>query len=301
MKKGVSKKSTTLYRYISFENFTQIILFHRDRVTRPISWPDKTEGYLYQYLDNPAGQMKLLEGLYFDFSHENIEVCMDTFLKLAHSYMWCYCQCWTETEEMELMWRANSYGNRAIRIEADKEVILQILKTYFPAKGNTIFRNRIRYDVDRNKPMEQIKWLTESKIASEPFLHKLKEYSYENEFRFIVQQNKLFGVISLFEQVIANELRRNQECLGSKELFLLMCEKVQKAYETQQSIRNIPNSLDFTIPDTLVPKYISGVTVHPDAPDWYVKYIGEICEKYGIKFKGKSDLYEPAFSVTTST
>jgi len=49
-------------------------------------------------------------------------------------------------------------------------------------------------------------------------------------------------------------------------------------------------SIDIRIPK--VSDFISNVTVHPFAPDWYVEIVKTVCEKYSITFSGKSHLYD---------
>lgn len=35
-----------LYRYISFEDFVNLLVNNKERFVRPVSWEDKYEGYL---------------------------------------------------------------------------------------------------------------------------------------------------------------------------------------------------------------------------------------------------------------
>lgn len=40
-----------------------------------------------------------------------------------------------------------------------------------------------------------------------------------------------------------------------------------------------------------IPDFISGVMVHPLAPDWYVEIVRDFCDRNHIAFEGKSKLY----------
>ena len=43
--------SKRLYRYISFEDFVNLLINNKDRFVRPASWEDKYEGYLFSHIE----------------------------------------------------------------------------------------------------------------------------------------------------------------------------------------------------------------------------------------------------------
>lgn len=53
---------------------------------------------------------------------------------------------------------------------------------------------------------------------------------------------------------------------------------------------NIPDNYYVEVKD--LSKYILGVKVNPFAEDWYVALIDNLCEEYGLKFYGRSELYK---------
>ena len=42
-----------LYRFISFEDFINLVINNKDRFVRPSIWDDGYEGYLFSSLDSP--------------------------------------------------------------------------------------------------------------------------------------------------------------------------------------------------------------------------------------------------------
>ena len=49
-----------LYRFISFEDFINLVINNKDRFVRPSIWDDGSEGYLFSSLDSPEDVLHIV-------------------------------------------------------------------------------------------------------------------------------------------------------------------------------------------------------------------------------------------------
>lgn len=84
----------------------------------------------------------------------------------------------------------------------------------------------------------------------------------------------------------------------SKDNLLLPFTKKRNEFSHENEVRifsskNNPDGLDksMDVPIKNVSAFIQNVTVHPFAPDWYIKIVQKFCNKFHINFAGRSSLY----------
>ena len=56
--------SKRLYRYISFEDFVNLLINNKDRFVRPASWEDKYEGYLFSHMETKEEIREIVKEMY---------------------------------------------------------------------------------------------------------------------------------------------------------------------------------------------------------------------------------------------
>lgn len=189
-----------IYRYISYEDFTRIVYLQKDRAARPVIWKDSYEGYLFKYMDNEETIKKLISGIYWNVCPRNYVETITNCFKLWHSKVWAYGLCWTMQEESELMWRANAYNGHAIRIKTSVEDVKEIMKNNFDSKVFVLNDKKVEYDLENASDetlKRQIDKLHVSLAVTEPYFHKTNSYSYECEYRFVIQDNRLYQIEDL--------------------------------------------------------------------------------------------------------
>lgn len=284
-----------LYRYISFEDFTRIVTLNKDRAARPVIWKDSYEGYLFKYMDNENLKRKLVSSIYWYVCPRNYRKTIENYFKLWHSRWWTYAQCWTKQEESELMWRANSYGNHAIKIESEVEDIKEIMEMSFDKNYFGLMDKEVKYDLKSASDetlRQQIDELHISLAVNEPYFHKAECYSSEYEYRFTIQDNRLFQIEELACSGALYKINEKINNLNTHD------EKIEEVlgriskFECQWREESIDNNLFFDIEKDELSKYIHSVVVHPDAEDWYVELVKEMCNSTKINFEKKSNLYD---------
>ena len=57
--------SIELCRYISFEDFVNLVINNKDRYVRPSSWDDRLEGYLFSHMETPEDVRQIVSEMYY--------------------------------------------------------------------------------------------------------------------------------------------------------------------------------------------------------------------------------------------
>ena len=60
-----------LYRFISFEDFINLVINNKDRFVRPSIWDDGYEGYLFAYLDSPEDVRHIVSEMFNNLCPRN--------------------------------------------------------------------------------------------------------------------------------------------------------------------------------------------------------------------------------------
>ena len=166
--KGITqpKDNATLWRYMSFEKFADILATGSLFFTRADKYDDKFEGYI------PEAIMRY-------YGSPNIRI--DPNLR-----QYIMCNCWHKaTEESMAMWDKYHLRNNGIAIKTT----LGNLTDSLPDEPN-IFIGKVDYEIESAENQNQIE-MPDPNMAPESLLHylyfyKRKPFEYEQEVRAII-------------------------------------------------------------------------------------------------------------------
>lgn len=176
----------SLYRYLPFYRFTELLFESTLAASSPTQWDDKYETYWLASLKKPAGQKRLEEHIKAktkEKNQERVQKSVDSIIQFIYKNIFCIC--FSQTGDQELMWRANSDSNRSVMICTSKEKVSQL--------GNeTDVLKNIQYDLDDYKNLDNfLEKITINDTSSmiwdvdDLFLHKRNCFQYEDEVRFL--------------------------------------------------------------------------------------------------------------------
>jgi hypothetical protein len=195
-----------------------------------------------------------------------------------------YCQSWTKLAESDALWRTYAYQNMAVRIEAHREDVPELI-------GVTA------HDVDHVASInleDELKRIVGSEgrtlQLARVLTTKRAAFSHEQEVRLVSGPDlenveKLTSRGGFPSDTMAAVLRTLR---GKGE--------VTEA-ELQESLKNLrrrsePISTFKTIDLENVPGFVRSVMLHPMAPAWFDATLATYCALSGIQYSGKSKLYE---------
>lgn len=283
--------SKKLYRYVSFEDFVNLVVNNNDRFVRPICWDDKCEGYLFSHMKELEDVHKIVEEMYYKVCRRNYYAIPDNYFKMWHSKSFSYAQCWSKHEETDAMWRCYSYGNRAIRIKTSDEKLLAHAKRIFSDPQTfSIHLKEVIYDLDKKVAIDQqIAQMKDSGLAHETYFHKRPVFCHEGEYRLLIVDNRLFGASRLSSFGVKHKIEEQMENKSDEERIDFLTEKIC----SQRAEWNISDNTNVRIEkaDDIL-EFIESIMVHPLAPKWYVDIVKDICNLREIKFDGQSKIYE---------
>ncbi len=278
-----------LYRFVSLEDFINIAVNKKDRFTKPSQWDDKYEAYLMSLLDKDDGIQRIVEYLYNDVSPQNYYAVSDNFFRMWHSKWYSYVQCWSKNAETDVMWQIYSYGNHAVRLKSTDKKLLENAETIFPKDNYSVALRKVEYDVNAKSDIvkKQTGQMKDSLLVQESFFHKRKAFQHEKEYRLVITDNRL-NLAGLESMGVKYKISEKVEGKTDSEIINYLVEKI-KNNRAELKKECIVQPLYGDIPQ--VSDLIESVMVHPKAEDWYVSIIGDICEREGIRFEGRSQLY----------
>ena len=292
-------KMQSLYRFISFPSFVNLVEHKKERYVNPCTWEDTCEGYLLQLLEKNDNIEEVLMELMNSFSRGNPEAAVQNYLKLWSARWLCYGQCWTTIPESDALWRIYSYDRMAIRIETDDDTVKALFANEKTSEEYSLRIDNVQYDLDANQQFktraELMAEVYNSKLITEPYYHKRKAFEHEHEKRIILLNKHLSGFYSeVPSRMLINNIRVN--CKGKE---ISQEEAIRMLAKDIQNFPHVPyskgkskaaSSIAIDIPD--LKTYIKSVMVHPQAEEWIVQLIESICMRVGLNFKGKSQMYE---------
>ena len=272
-----------LYRYISLENFVELLVLNEEIYTLPSKWKDPYEGCALQFINQEGNRKRLIEALakQYQYNDNFINAIVDNYAK-AEAVSYCsYAQCWTYKEESDAMWNRFGNSNHAIQIASNTNRIRNILQS----QKNPCKIDKIKYDIKSNDDF--IRFFQNGSDLQDQFFHKRPAFSDEGEYRVVITRdyyvNLFYRNLNNYRHELINQYKEGKEI--TVESIIKTVNDVNKKFSIQTE-----TTLKVKIND--VSTYITGVRVHPDAESWYVDLIKKMCLKYKIKFNGKSSLYE---------
>jgi len=247
-------EDTPLYRYISFETFTDIVLSKSLSFVHPLkAWEDTYEGYIYRALQNDTGIEKMSEIISELNTEQTVkEDFPQIVLEMSRNRFWCIC--WSQEKDSVPLWSIYSYYNKAVMI---KTVASDLL-----------------HKLNRQVSLCPVKYYDVLNLKAE--IEKLFEFKHHPKDTLPFKP-----IDALLSKRKAFEHEKEIRCFYDASLLETEYEKLPIA---------IPVSIKCHISEL-----IHDVQVHPLAPDWYANTVKMFCDSYGIKFSGKSKLYDLVF------
>ena len=274
-----------LYRFISFEDFINLVINNKDKFVRPSVWDDGYEGYLFSSLDSPEDVRHIVSEMYYNLCPRNYYAIPDNYFRMWHSKCFTYAQCWSEHRETDAMWRCYSYGNRAIRIRSRADKLLAHVKSIFQENsGFTVYLRKVSYDLNKRSNIEQqIAQMGDSKLTHETYFHKRPAFKHEKEVRLLIADTSLY-------------IRENLSSLGVKwNIAEQVMGKNDEEIIEYLTERILSHRIDYKLSSNAnvwvedagnISDFLEGVMVHPSAPEWYVNIVQDICLQKAFTLMG---------------
>jgi len=275
----MKKDFSSIYRFISFEYFVNIVQTQKLTFVKPELWEDPYEGFVFKALKSKEGKLQI-ESIAKSLNPKiQIPIMMiNHFSDLFHG------QSWSKHEETDALWRIYSYNNRAVRIEIDNDSISRL--------ENVICDEVVYKDFSSLK--EEIEDLFDDEGKKISFvkilLRKRKAFEHEGEVRLLTQpnfdflpDNKTDGQRILMNKALSAARDNGMITMG---MFNTGMKDNNKNTETPKVIPKVI-SIDFSH----IKKFIKSVFLHPSSPEWYVNTVKDYCKKNKVRFIGKSKLY----------
>lgn len=159
---------TKVYRFISFDNLAEILLFKRLSFPRINCWDDPYENYFFK--------TKVL------FNESDISSSLEEITTRL------YGQCWTLSPESDALWRIYSSENKGVRISTTLRKLYE-LTSYSESINDSICIGRVNYQsiVEIEDSVKSCKHFTSmnSTFFFNSTLIKRNEFIHENEVRII--------------------------------------------------------------------------------------------------------------------
>lgn len=276
--------SDSLYRFISFDSFINLLVSQKTRYINPLLWEDSYESVVYRQMMDKQLNRKVIS--YFYHEWKDPRKVVNLYAKLWYERTCSFAKCLTKTEENDTMWRIYRYNDKSVRIEVTYDGLKECIDQY---QDYLLVLQDIVYDQKDCKPREQAILHTMS-VGNEGicnFCHKQELFMHENEKRvLILDQSRR----KEFEQI----LNRCDlcECLDSCSEEEIV-ERIAFCVENIMEFRREKEEVFVHINPK---RYIKSVLVNPFADEQFTEIVKTMCLNFGIQcFKGKSTIYELDF------
>lgn len=261
----------SIYRFMSFESFVDMIQRNALTFVYHELWEDPYEGFLFKAIKDARGKEQILTILK-KLTPEYVMLNFGVLLKFGRTI---YGQSWTKCPESDALWRIYSNGQKSIRIEVSIKDIsrLEGVKSH---------------DIKYSKSFSLESQLKKIFKKNKTYLHNIlltKRTAFKHE-----QEVRLLTDIDL------DYLPNDQTTFPPEALkvFLESGEITKEQFETGINSINRKKIL----PDEKyiffdhIDNFINSVMLHPLAPKWFDETLIRFCEDKGLKFLGKSKLYQ---------
>ena len=193
-----------LFRYMKFSRFVEMLQTKQISAANPLIWDDQYESFWKMKLQSEKGQKEFRS---FINSKKNSGIKINDEWAIANATSLCeltykrkYAICFSKVGDSEVMWRANSYENKAIMFKTTRNATLELQESnpdYFMSL------NDIQYDLPEDSSL--VPFLENTDVYNgvigfhqfdDWFLHKRKIFDYEHETRLLIERidlSKDFG------------------------------------------------------------------------------------------------------------
>ena len=250
--------SDYLYRYIGFETFVGMIQNQALTFVFPELWEDPKEGKSFYEL--VSTKSNVYERLF-----------------LIALYYKTYGQCWTRLSESDAMWRIYSNNKRAIRIKVSVDKLEQLEDVSIVS---VVYTDNPYVPISNS--FDFYKSLSQKRMA---FEHE-KEVRLLTSYKFVDDddiEKHVKGVLAVGKHP------KSVELIESLFPNIDVDIQVERLFELTNMGKNAQRTKKISFAH--IPEFISGVLVHPLAPEWYVEIVREFCKRNDVPFEGKSELY----------
>ena len=100
-----------LYRFMSFQSFSDMIQRNALCFVKPELWEDPYEAFFFKKFHTPVGKVEIMK---LTSGFENSDFCLFIIEQFERTF---YAQSWTSCEESDALWKIYSFGNFGIRIK----------------------------------------------------------------------------------------------------------------------------------------------------------------------------------------
>lgn len=250
-----------IYKYMTFEQFIDLIELKRLYLTQITAWEDTHEGYMIkEFYEKESGINKHL-----------LEKFINPLVEKSRKAS--YAQSWTHSDiESDALWRIYSQQKTGVRIK----VRIDDIKNQINEKLNSnkeMYGNLLKGPVEYGVDMDYEKYRIENDKVNFLFIKRMA-FKHEEEYRFStnIKKEEIFQRTSKYETITIDEVVEEFE---------------KNIYEAK-----LPKTIYYKVPNDLIQEII----LDPRAADYFEETFSTYCEnrdlnKSGVKFK-KSDLYK---------
>lgn len=277
-----------LYRFVGLDIFIDLLLRNELSFLHPHTWDDPYEmGFLKSIIRNEINEIcKSVIDKGSDF------VKLKPILSMKYRLENIYAQCWTMLPESDAMWRIYYNEGKTIRICINSEN-LKLLNGVFPTV--------VRYsDLPESLDFTKSDYLHSDYQFYKKMCTKRQAFSHEQEVRLLLngaysikEEDVLYKMflelykdsyLKQYNYYITDELETPllEPVLYNGQLMLIDDYRMEIEKFSPPPIVRVPIN---------VSNIIESVMISPFAPDWYSDTVELLCNQYGIRYSGKSKLY----------
>lgn len=180
-----------IYRYIPYESFLEMLCLKRINASSPMGWPDKYELYGLKQLESIEGVDELRSFIKSKNLKENTDIVARRTIDLVRiCFHRVYAICFSEEGDSEPLWRAYSGQTQPIMFATTGE---ELMKLTNKNGYQDSFIERVQYDLLTDCTFKDylasITVNDGSTMMFDPeqlFRHKRKNFEYEKEVRFLL-------------------------------------------------------------------------------------------------------------------
>lgn len=268
------EKPEYLYKYISFEQFVDLIENERLYLKKISCWEDCYEGYyIEKKLKDGLLKLKLSEKI--KIPKKEIEKFYSKFITNTIKNI-IYAQSWIKEDEKyeDAMWRIYSPNKNGIRIKIKRTNIFNQIdlerKSHF--KSSKLHQNDIDYNFNCNEKNLEI-----SQVKDLAFKKRLA-FLYESEYRFVLILDDKKNFINAREKIINLNSIAENEVLNSPQKIL---------FELFNTLDLHEDEIYYDMPANMIEE----IVLDPRASKYFENTFNSYCKNRNLSFS-KSKLYK---------
>ncbi len=267
------KVDMTIYRFMSFESFVDMIQRKSLTFVHYEKWEDPYDGFILRAMKNKDGIKQILDSL----KRLTPELAIPNWGFLLKSNNIMFGQSWTQCEESDALWRIYSNNKMAIRIEVLGFDIFKLKEDYSITPHEIVYSDSISIE----SQLEQI--VDNDKINLDKLLlTKRTAFEHEQEVRLLKIDFDYFQDDSRnFDPGVLKVLYKNGD---------ITKEQYDTGIQSINRIVKVPNVV--YIPFSHINNFIRSVMLHPQAPNWFSDTVSKFCANNDLNYLGKSKLYQ---------